>query len=127
VDAATGTVAIYADFPNPEHLLLPGQFVSVVVHARTSKERLPVVPAAAVQRTRDGAQVYVVDGDNRVQLRKVKLGAVRGTGYAVESGLTDGELVIVSGLQKVKPGIVVKRRRRSAAPTPRPASGAAAP
>jgi membrane fusion protein (multidrug efflux system) len=107
VDAATGTVAIYADFPNPNGVLLPGQFITVVVH-EAEQERLPVVPAAAVQRTRAGAQVYLVDGEDRVQLRKVELGARVDGGYAVTSGLTDGELVIVSGLQKVKPGMTVK-------------------
>ncbi len=107
VDKATGTVAIYADFPNPGHLLLPGQFVSVVVH-QAKQERLPVVPAAAVLRTRDGVQVYLVDGNNRVQVRKVALGPRVDAGYAVTSGLSDGELVIVSGLQKVKPGMAVK-------------------
>ncbi|WP_295878512.1 efflux RND transporter periplasmic adaptor subunit [uncultured Thiohalocapsa sp.] len=107
VDAATGTIAIYADFPNPSGVLLPGQFITVVVHA-ADKEPLPVVPAAAVQRTRSGAQVYLVDGDDRVQLRKVQLGPRVDGGYAVTSGLTDGELVIVSGLQKVKPGMTVQ-------------------
>jgi membrane fusion protein (multidrug efflux system) len=107
VDAATGTVAVYADFPNPSGVLLPGQFITVVVHD-ADKQRLPVVPAAAVQRTRSGAQVYLVDADDRVQLRKVELGPRTDGGYAVTSGLTDGELVIVSGLQKVKPGVTVK-------------------
>ncbi|WP_296901194.1 efflux RND transporter periplasmic adaptor subunit [Thiohalocapsa sp.] len=107
VDASTGTVAIYADFPNPSGVLLPGQFITVVVHSE-DKEHLPVVPAAAVQRTRTGAQVYLVDGDDRVQLRKVQLGPRVDGGYAVTSGLTDGELVIVSGLQKVKPGMTVQ-------------------
>jgi membrane fusion protein (multidrug efflux system) len=100
-------VAIYADFPNPSGVLLPGQFITVVVHSE-DKEHLPVVPAAAVQRTRTGAQVYLVDGDDRVQLRKVQLGPRVDGGYAVTSGLTDGELVIVSGLQKVKPGMTVQ-------------------
>ncbi|MCG6943372.1 MAG: efflux RND transporter periplasmic adaptor subunit [Thiohalocapsa sp.] len=107
VDTSTGTVAIYADFANPQHLLLPGQFVSVVVH-QAKEERLPVVPAAAVMRTREGVQVFVVNGNNRVQARKVDLGPRVDTGYAVNSGLTDGELVIVSGLQKVQPGMTVK-------------------
>ena len=106
VDAATGTVAIYADFPNPSGVLLPGQFITVVVHD-ADKQRLPVVPAAAVQRTRSGAQVYLVDGSDRVQARTVKLGPRVGDGYGVTSGLTAGELVIVSGLQKVKPGMTV--------------------
>lgn len=106
VDAATGTVAIYADFPNSSGVLLPGQFITVLVHD-VDKQRLPVVPAAAVQRTRSGAQVYLVDGSDRVQARTVKLGPRVGDGYGVTSGLAAGELVIVSGLQKVKPGMTV--------------------
>ena len=111
VDASTGTVAIYADFPNPDHLLLPGQFVTAVV-STTETESMPVVPAAALQRTRDGEQVYVVGPDNRVELRNIKTAARTDTGYAVESGLTEGELVIVSGIQKVKPGVLVAPSRQ---------------
>ncbi len=114
VDATTGTVAVYADFPNPDRLLLPGQFVSVVVH-RANQERQPVVPAAAVQRTRDGAEVYVVDAQDKVQARKVELGTAVDDGYAVTAGLTEGELVIVAGLQKVKPGMTVQPSRADGA------------
>ena len=113
VDASTGTVAIYADFPNPDAVLLPGQFINVMVRNAKS-QRLPVVPAAAVQRTRGGTQVFLVDGDDRVQARTVKLGARVGGGYAVTSGLSAGELVIVSGLQKVKPGMTVSPSGASA-------------
>ena len=112
VQASTGTVAVYADFANPDGVLLPGQFVTAVLHTR-EEQRLPVVPAAAIQRTRDGVQVYVVDGDNRIVQRTVKLGPQTGTGYAVVSGLQDGEIVVVSGIQKVKPGQVVKPVRES--------------
>jgi membrane fusion protein, multidrug efflux system len=115
VSATTGTVAIYADFPNPNQVLLPGQFVSVVVH-QAKQEELPVVPAAAIQRSRDGVEVYVVDGDDRVQVRTVELGTTVGAGYAVKSGLAAGELVIVSGLQKVEPGMTVKPTGASGSP-----------
>ncbi|MGB5832185.1 MAG: efflux RND transporter periplasmic adaptor subunit [Thiohalocapsa sp.] len=121
VDASTGTVAVYADFANPEHVLLPGQFVSAIVHL-ADLERLPVVPAAALQRTRDGEQVYVVGDGNRVELRKIKTGAKADNGFAVQSGLTDGELVIVSGIQKVKPGMVVQPSREGAS-TAKPEQG----
>lgn len=114
VNATTGTVAIYADFPNPDHLLLPGQFVTAVVHS-AEEQRLPVVPAAAIQRTRDGVEVYVVDGGNRIVQRKVVLGPQAGTGYAVTSGIQDGEIVVVSGIQKVKPGQVVAPSKAAAA------------
>lgn len=110
VNASTGSVAVYADFPNPGQLLMPGQFVTAVVH-QAQRERLPVVPAAAVQRTKDGVQVYVLDKQDRVSARKIQLGPQVGTGYGVTGGLEDGELVIVSGLQKVKPGVVVNPTR----------------
>jgi membrane fusion protein (multidrug efflux system) len=125
VNTSTGTVAVYADFPNPEGLLLPGQFITALV-GMAQKQSLPVVPAAALQRTRDGEQVYVVGTDNRVQLRKIKTGAKTDGGYAVASGLTEGELVIVSGIQKVKPGMLVAPSRQGAATEPKPASAKSA-
>jgi membrane fusion protein (multidrug efflux system) len=114
VDASTGTIAVYADFPNPNFLLLPGQFVTALVSTAQEK-REPVVPAAAIQRTRDGAQVYVVADDNRIEQRDIKLGVQVGTGYEVTSGLQGGEIVVVSGVQKVKPGMVVKTVKQSEA------------
>jgi membrane fusion protein (multidrug efflux system) len=106
IDAGTGTVAIYADFPNPQGALLPGQFVTALLHS-AQETRLPVVPAAAIQQTRTGNQVFVVGQDNRVEVRQVKLSTQVGTGFGVTSGLQDGDIVIVSGIQKVKPGVVV--------------------
>lgn len=114
VDARTGTVAVYADFPNPEAMLLPGQFIAAVIH-RAEEVRQPLVPSAAVQRTKDGEQVYVLGTDNRVEVRQIKIGAEVGTHYAVFSGLQVGEIVIVSGEQKVKPGMVVNPMKQSAA------------
>ena len=127
VNPSTGTVAIYADFPNPNRILLPGQFVTAVV-STTETASMPVVPAAALQRTREGEQVYVVGSDNRVELRKIKTAAKTDGGYAVESGLTEGELVIVSGTQKVQPGMVVAPSRQSgeAAKSSAPSAGAPA-
>ena len=114
VDASTGTVAIYADFPNPDHLLLPGQFISAVLHEAKAK-RLPTIPATAVQRTRDGEQVYVIDTDNRVALRAIGDTTRVGTEVAVGKGLQDGEIVVVSGMQKVKPGMIVAPKRAPSA------------
>ncbi len=129
VDASTGTVAIYADFPNPDQMLLPGQFVTALLRSAQAS-RLPVVPAAAVQRTRDGEQVYVVGAGNRVEQRAIKTGTTVGTGYAVESGLMEGDIVVVSGVQKVKPGMVVKPVKASQAGSSTgndPSAGANAP
>ncbi|MBK5931306.1 efflux RND transporter periplasmic adaptor subunit [Halochromatium salexigens] len=114
VNPSTGTISIYADFPNPDRLLLPGQFVTALVRTAETKQE-PVVPASAIQRTRDGEQVYLVGKDHRVEQRTVKTGVQIGTGYAVTSGLQSGEIVIVSGVQKVKPGMVVKPVKQSEA------------
>jgi membrane fusion protein (multidrug efflux system) len=114
VDPGTGTIAVYADFPNPDHLLLPGQFVTALVRS-AEPQREPVVPAAAIQRTRDGAQVYLVGQDNRIAERQIKTGVQTGNGYAVTSGLQGGEIVVVSGIQKVKPGVKVKTVKQSEA------------
>lgn len=114
IDPRTGTVAVYADFPNPQHMLLPGQFIAAVIH-RAEQERQPLVPASAIQRTKDGEQVFVVGADNRVAVRPVKTGAQVGNSYAVLSGLQVGDIVIIAGEQKVRPGMVVKPVKQSQA------------
>lgn len=106
IDPATGTIAVYAEFPNPHLQLIPGQFVSVTV-ADGHAQALPVVPAAAVQQDRDGAFVFVLDADNRAVIRRVTLGARVGTDWAVTAGLANGEIIIVSGIQKIHAGMVV--------------------
>lgn len=106
VNAATGTIAVYADFPNSGGLLLPGQYVTALL-AAAEEIPLPTIPAAALMRTRDGEQVYVLGADNRVEVRAVQSGPAVGAELTIHQGLTDGEIVIVSGLQKVKAGMQV--------------------
>jgi len=120
IDPRTGTLAIYADFPNPEQMLLPGQFIAAVIH-RAEQTRLPLVPASAIQRTKDGEQVFVIGSGNRVEVREIKTSAQVGTFYAVTSGLQVGDIVIVTGEQKVKPGMVVNPVKQSAAKAATPA------
>jgi membrane fusion protein (multidrug efflux system) len=117
VNAQTGTVSIYADFPNPDHLLLPGAFVDVEVHRAKPQER-PLVPVEAVQTSQSGSHVLVVGSDDKVAERPVTLGPQIAQNFIVEKGLTGGERVIVSGVQKVKPGERVH-------PVPAPAAPAA--
>lgn len=110
IDSSTGTIAVYAEFPNPNLQLIPGQYVSVTVQTGDPVE-LAIVPAAAILQDRDGPYVFVLGDGNRATVRRVKLAQRVDTNWAVESGLANGEVIIVSGLQRVKPGIVV-------APTP---------
>jgi len=107
VDARTGTIAVRAVFDNPDGLLLPGQYVTVLVSKRKPKV-MPVVPQSAVQEDREGPYVLVVDNKNRVVQRRIKTGPFVGSNWAVESGLAKGEMIIVQGVQKVRPGQRVK-------------------
>lgn len=106
IDPSTGTIAVYAEFPNPQIKLVPGQFVQVTVQAGQSVE-LPVVPASAILQDQEGPYAFGLDDQNRAQIRRVTLGQRVGTDWAVTGGLAQGEIVIVSGIQKVRPGIVV--------------------
>jgi membrane fusion protein (multidrug efflux system) len=106
VDPKTGTVSVYADFPNPDRLLLPGAFVNVEVR-RAKPEKRPLVPVAAVQTDKSGGYVLVVGADDKVKQQPVKTGRQIGQNLIVESGLSGGEQVIVAGVQKVQPGQTV--------------------
>jgi membrane fusion protein (multidrug efflux system) len=76
--------------------------------ARSKPKLMPVVPQSAVLEDHDGKYVLVVDGQNRVSMRRVKTGPVVGVSWAIESGLSVGEMVIVQGVQKARPGQIVK-------------------
>lgn len=107
VDPGTGTVAVRAVFDNPDGILLPGQYVNVMVECKEGR-KLPAVPQSAVQEDREGKYVFVVDKEGAVRQRRIETGAALGTRWAVEKGLAAGEVVIVQGVQKVKPGQAVE-------------------
>ncbi len=106
IDPGTGTLTLRAAFPNPEQLLRPGQFVTVVFDGDTEQQSL-VVPQQAVLANRAGRSVLVVGDDSTVEQRNVVLGDALGDAFIVESGLEPGERVVVRGLQKVRPGMTV--------------------
>jgi len=107
VDPSTGTIAVRAVFPNRDHLLRPGEYVDVLV-SQAEPQKMVVVPQKAVLVDSQGYFVLVVGKDNRVRQRRVKVGPQVGTNWAIKSGLSPGEKVIVEGIQKVRPGQVVK-------------------
>jgi membrane fusion protein (multidrug efflux system) len=107
VDRGTDTVAVRADFPNPDRILVDGQFVGVTVQ-RERPELAITVPQAAIQIDQAGPYVLIVDAEKKVGLRRVSLAAGGRDGEAVvEKGLAEGESVLVEGAQKVRPGQVV--------------------
>jgi RND family efflux transporter MFP subunit len=103
MDPATGTIAIRAEFDNAKNLLIPGEYVNVLV-TLTQPELLPTVPQAAVLVNQQGYYVLVVDRQKVANVRQITIGKAVGAMWAVESGLAAGEQVVVEGIQKVKPG-----------------------
>lgn len=107
VDESTGAVSLRAEFPNPKRTLLPGMYVRAKLEQGVREQAISV-PQQAVTRSVDGASVMVVGTDGKVAVRTVKTGGAQGNGWLVKEGLQAGDRVIVEGLQKVKPGAVVK-------------------
>ena len=115
VDTGTGTVNVYADFPNPRSLLLPGAYVSVLAEPAKPKMAL-LVPVAAVQTDQNSSFVLVVGSDKKVAQKTVTIGDQIDENYIVKSGLTTGQDVIVDGIQKVKVGSAVSVTYAPASP-----------
>ncbi|TVV74378.1 efflux RND transporter periplasmic adaptor subunit [Sphingomonas solaris] len=125
VDETTGTVSIRAEFPNPQSVLLPGQFVRARVEGGVLTRGLSV-PQRAVQISPQGASVFVIGKNNIAAPRPVRLGELQGNEWVVREGLKAGDRVIVNGLQKVRPGAPV-RIAPPARPAARPAAAPATP
>jgi membrane fusion protein (multidrug efflux system) len=107
VDPSTGAITLKAEFPNPERLLLPGTFVRVRLAEAVAPDVI-TVPQRAVLSGPQGQYVLLVGPENKVMPRPVKVGAMAGGNFVIDDGLAGGESVIVSGVQKVRPGAVVK-------------------
>ncbi|MGO3786001.1 MAG: efflux RND transporter periplasmic adaptor subunit [Pseudoalteromonas prydzensis] len=107
IDRSTGTVELRATFANPKNIIMPGLFVTLIVESK-DKQLQALIPQAAVQENQQGKFVLVVGADNKVATRIVKLGRRINAMWVVESGLEQGEQVIVEGLQKVRQGAEVK-------------------
>ena len=106
VDRATDTITARATFPNPDRVLVPGQFVTVIVRQKVPVSTI-LIPQVAVQEDQDGYFVLVVDRANQVSIRRVALGEQINTDWIVMDGLAEGERIVVQGLQKIRPDMVV--------------------
>lgn len=126
VDAATGQVTLRAELPNPQGLLLPGQFVRVRLAQATWPQAM-LLPQQAVTRTQQGDTVLVVGEGNKPAPRKITVAGEQGGRWVVTGGLQPGERVIVDGFQKMfVPGAPVNPVPWTPAPaTPAGASGSA--
>lgn len=107
VDEGTGTVTLRAEFPNPDHRLLPGMFVRAEITEGVIEDGLLVPQQALTRDVKGGAQVWVLNDDDTVSLRSVKADRTVGNTWLVTEGLKSGERVVTQGLQKLVAGMTV--------------------
>ncbi|PDO87791.1 multidrug efflux RND transporter periplasmic adaptor subunit AcrA [Kosakonia sacchari] len=108
VDQTTGSITLRAVFPNPDHTLLPGMFVRAKLEEGVNPNAM-LVPQQGVARTpRGDATVMVVGEGDKVEIRNITATQAIGDKWLVTDGLKTGDRVIITGLQKVKPGAQVK-------------------
>lgn len=107
VEPTTGDVQIRAEFKNPEMVVLPGQYVKAKLLGNTLLHAL-VIPQKAVLMLKTGSFVVTVDKDGKAEYKPVTLGLNLGNDFLVDSGLSDGDTIIVEGVNKVMNGATVR-------------------
>lgn len=108
VDPQTGTIKLKATFPNTDHMLWPGLFVTVRLKLANDPTAL-VVPSGAIQASQNGQFVYVVNADRTVEVRPVVIQRQQGDAVVIASGLSAGEEVVTDGQLKLTPGAHITR------------------
>jgi membrane fusion protein (multidrug efflux system) len=117
IDTRLGTQQLRAEFDNPRQLLLPGQFVTVRITAG-ERDKVFLVPQAAVVQTEKGNLVFTVDAEGKARATPVKTGDWIGKDWTILSGLNAGDKVVVDNLLKLQPGAPVTEAPPAAAAAP---------
>lgn len=106
IDPSTGTLMLEATFPNPDQLLRPGQYSKIRWVTKVLSSAI-VIPTRAITELQGQYRVFVIGPDNKAQIRTITKGQQFGPYTVVSSGLSQGESVVVEGIQKVRPDITV--------------------
>jgi multidrug efflux system membrane fusion protein len=114
IDPTTGTLRLRATFPNTDNALFPNQFVNVKLLVQ-EKTGVILAPTAALQRNTNNTYVYVVKPDSTVTLRNVTTGASEGDNTEITSGLVEGDVVVLTGVDKLDEGTKVNAQIPGAA------------
>jgi multidrug efflux system membrane fusion protein len=109
IDTTTGTSRLKAIFPNTNGALFPNQFVNVKLWLDT-RRNATIIPAVAIQRGPTGTFVYVVNDNQTVSTRPVKIGLQEGNDVSIDDGLQPGESVVIDGAEKLIDGLQVTVR-----------------
>ncbi|WP_318011659.1 efflux RND transporter periplasmic adaptor subunit [Mesorhizobium sp. CO1-1-8] len=104
VDQTTGTFALRAEFPNPDRLLLPGMYVRALVEEGVAQNSFLVPQRAVSRNTKGEATAMVINAQGKVETRVLTVRNSVGNNWLVDSGVGDGDRVIVEGMQLVRPG-----------------------
>lgn len=114
VNQDTNQVSLRSEFNNPQMMLLPGMYVRIRIRLGR-EEQVIFIPQRAVQLGNDGhAQVFVLDSENKVAARSVRMGEMETGGrWQITEGLTPGERIVVNGVAKVRDGMVVTVRQQA--------------
>jgi membrane fusion protein (multidrug efflux system) len=107
VDPTSGSVDLRAVFPNPDRILLPGMYVRAQITEGVAPDGILAPQRAVTHDPKGGGTAYVVDAQNKAQLRNLTLVRAVGDDWLVAAGLKPGDRLIVDGLQRVKPGAPV--------------------
>ena len=107
LDSSTGKLVLKASFPNPDHLLLPNMFATIVSPGEKLSNAI-LIPTKSILQIMDKNFVYVIGQDGTVSQKAVELGGTTGAFTIVKSGLADGDQIVVDGLTKVKNGAKVQ-------------------
>ena len=126
VDESTGTVRIRAVFPNPDRELMPGMYVRARLVDGVREKAVKLDQRATMRRNTGEPYVYVVNRDNKVESRDIKIASAEGPYWILDSGLSEGDRVIIDGIQHVRPGSLVRCEPASAPGEKQPAAQPAA-
>jgi membrane fusion protein, multidrug efflux system len=118
LDPDTGSLVVRAEFPNPNKMVLPGQFVKAFVLGATRPNAI-FVPQKSVFQGLNGMSVFVVDKNNKASMRNVEVGEWYEDYWIIKRGLTAGETVVVDGVNKVSEGATVNITSTTTVPPPK--------
>ena len=122
VDQSTGSITLRAIFPNPKQVLLPGMFVRAILEEGVNEQAILVSQRGVTHNPKGEAKVFVVGAEEKVEPRIIKVVRTVGDNWLVSDGLKTGDRVILEGIQKARPGTMVKAVPFGAKPEAAPAS-----
>ena len=122
IDQTTGTIKLKSQFDNPDLLLWPNEFVNIRLFLSERKNAL-VIPSAAIQTGSQGSFVYLIDSDNKVQVRPIQVDFAEGNISVIRQGLAEKDQIVVDGAEKLQSGALVSPHESSVLPNPNAGPG----